>query len=371
MHPDPPDGLAKRPLAHAGVFIAIFVVVASFGLFPVQSSSAMIEPKLDMDQLAFPELVFSAPRAAPTELQAFPQPITVVAPEVANAVLLGANDLTDIEIAERALAVQNSSVDMVDESNAGRPRIAMYRNYEIQVGDTLSSIAEDFGLSLDDIVWNNHFLEHPDRVTPGVQLIVPYVPGIVHAVEFNETLIEIAEQYDVDMQDIIDFSANDITDPNQLKADEFIFVPGARVLPPPPSINPWESPIQPRYGGWYWPTAIQGRLTSYFDRWHPLGIDIGLPSGNEILASRAGVVTFAGGNPWVSYGYYVKIDHGDGWESLYAHLSDFAVGLRSGTYVYQGQVIGLSGNTGNSTGPHLHFETRLWGIPQDPLLQLR
>ena len=359
-------------MVHAGIFVSIFALVAVIGLFPVRSSGASLDPQLNVSQLSFPWLAASAPLVAQTELQASPQPLTVVAPDVAEGTLLGADDLTDATLQQRALAAENSSVEVEDTETVQSARVAMYRNYEVQNGDTIGSIAGDFSLSQNDILWNNANLENPNRLSPGVQLIVPYVPGIVHAVEFDETLTDIARRYDADTQDILDFSANDLSDPNLLVADKFIFVPGGRIVPKPaPSIRPGADAVPPQTGAWFWPTAIQGTLTSEFTPWHPLGIDIALPIDNHVIATRAGVVKFVGGDPWVSYGYHIKIDHGDGWETTYAHLNNFVEGVTSGTFVNQGDVIGFSGNTGNSTGPHLHFETRLWGEAQDPLLQLR
>lgn len=116
-----------------------------------------------------------------------------------------------------------------------------------------------------------------------------------------------------------------------------------------------------------WP--LVGRITSYFGPSHPLGIDISTEGqiGLPILAARDGVVVFAGGPACCNYGWHVIIDHGDGYSTLYAHLSSIKVW--SGKVV-QGQVIGLSGNTGFSTGPHLHFELRLWEQKLNPLTYL-
>ncbi len=123
--------------------------------------------------------------------------------------------------------------------------------------------------------------------------------------------------------------------------------------------------VFPVAGGFAWP--LTGPITSYFGPVHPLGIDIGTSrrTGVPVAASRAGVVTYAGGDACCSYGLYVRIDHGDGFTTLYGHLSAFRAIV--GQRVAQGEVIGLSGNTGRSTGPHLHFEIRRDGVPLDPL----
>jgi hypothetical protein len=117
--------------------------------------------------------------------------------------------------------------------------------------------------------------------------------------------------------------------------------------------------------GFRWP--IYGPITSYFGPEHPLGIDLGTKRviGWPVAASRAGLVTFSGGNACCNYGYYVTIRHGDGFETLYAHFSELWVS--AGQYVVQGETLGLSGSTGVSTGPHLHFELRLGGRIVNPL----
>jgi murein DD-endopeptidase MepM/ murein hydrolase activator NlpD len=115
-----------------------------------------------------------------------------------------------------------------------------------------------------------------------------------------------------------------------------------------------------------WPA--DGWITQRMWAGHPKGIDIGVPTGSPVRAVRAGRVTFAGGNPCCSYGYYVIVQHDGGWTSLYGHLSAFAV--KTGDQVARGQRLGLSGATGYASGPHLHFELRYFGTPVDPLPRL-
>ncbi len=116
-----------------------------------------------------------------------------------------------------------------------------------------------------------------------------------------------------------------------------------------------------------WPA--RGPITSLFGPQHPLGIDIGVPLGTIVRAMADGRIAFAGGNACCSYGYYVDIDHGDGIITRYGHLL-YVPALPVGQPIHAGDPIGLSGTTGNSTGPHLHFEVRLSGFPVNPLLVL-
>ena len=115
--------------------------------------------------------------------------------------------------------------------------------------------------------------------------------------------------------------------------------------------------------GFIWPAG--GRITSWFGPSHPLGIDIGMPTGTPVAAAAAGQVIFVGGHPCCSYGYYVTIRHDQTFTTRYGHFSRFAVKL--GQHVEQGDLIGYSGSTGASTGPHLHFEIRRNGTPQNPI----
>jgi len=114
--------------------------------------------------------------------------------------------------------------------------------------------------------------------------------------------------------------------------------------------------------GWCWKPGT-GCTAFYYP-----GIDYAIPVGTAIFASAAGKVTAATTDTSASggYGKYVKIDHGDGFLTLYGHLSNIIIALAVGSVIEQGKVIGLSGNTGNSTGPHLHWELRINGIPTDP-----
>ncbi len=116
-----------------------------------------------------------------------------------------------------------------------------------------------------------------------------------------------------------------------------------------------------------WP--VTGPITSFFGPSHPLGIDIGVNTGTPIRAMAAGMVTFSGGDPCCSYGYYVDLSHGNGVATRYGHMV-VPSGLRPGQRVRMGDVIGISGSTGFSTGPHLHFEVRFNGVPVNPLLVL-
>ena len=137
---------------------------------------------------------------------------------------------------------------------------------------------------------------------------------------------------------------------------------GLPVTPAPLPTEPLAPPVDPR-PRFDWPA--DGIITSILDAEHPLGIDIGASAGAPIYASAGGTVTFAGGKTCCLYGLYVDVDHGDGYLTRYAHLSEISV--KESQAVAQGERIGLAGDTGYSFGPHLHFEVLYEGAVQDPL----
>jgi murein DD-endopeptidase MepM/ murein hydrolase activator NlpD len=365
LHPEQHRGLSYRPLIHAMIFVSLFAAVAFVGLFPVTTGDAAGDPRLNVRQLGFPGLAASAPMAMAAEIQAAPVPLTVVAPGVLEEALLGVDNLTSETQEQRQLAIDSSSKASDDASTEANARVSMYLNYVVQDGDTITSIAKAHGIGSEYITWNNLDLEDPNRLSPGDQIIIPWEEGIVHSVRANEILSDIARRYDAEVEDILDFAANDVPDPSLLQADRYIFVPGGRVVPAAPS-RPGPAPPPVQSGDWFWPSSKSGVITSYFSTWHPLGIDIGLVMNTPIVATRDGVVQAVNiDNRRSGYGVHVIIAHDNGYESTYAHLDSASVS--TGQVVSQGDLIGLSGNTGRSTGPHLHFEIRLWNVPQNPL----
>jgi murein DD-endopeptidase MepM/ murein hydrolase activator NlpD len=262
-----------------------------------------------------------------------------------------------------------------------------YCVYEVQPGDTLSSIAVQFGLdhiydedgllvveNWELLVASNKpdIVSEDDFIQPGQKLRIPRGNGALHLVLSAETLFDIADQYGVPIEDIM--AENSIGDADVLKiGDELLIREPQRLEPPSTGDGGLAGPQIVAGGassgsGFIWP--ITGPISSYFGPGHPLGIDIDLYNnvGAPIAAAKAGTVSFVGGNPCCSYGYYVVVDHGDGFQTLYAHLSDFAV--TQGQYVETGQLLGYSGVTGYSTGPHLHFEVHYGGSVVDPLAYL-
>ncbi|HCW51374.1 MAG TPA: peptidase M23, partial [Clostridiales bacterium] len=225
-------------------------------------------------------------------------------------------------------------------------------------GETLSAIAERYGVTPATIALSSG-LVNPDRIYPGQRLVFPSVVGLLHRVRSGDSLSTIAAMYQVTASDIV--QANDLADPDLLSEGQVLIIPGGR----PKQVTVASSPAADRSPrGLIWP--CRGPITSRFGpRWGRLhtGIDIAAPYGASIRAAAAGRVTHAG---WYgNYGRCVILDHGGGLQTLYAHAHEILVTV--GESVAQGQVIARVGTTGNSTGPHLHFEVRVSGSIRNPL----
>lgn len=225
--------------------------------------------------------------------------------------------------------------------------------YRVRAGDTLSAIAARFGVPVAWIMASNDLSS--TTIYPGQQLVIPK-GGVLHTVKPGETLSAIAQAYGV--------SSEALRAANNLAAEP---KPGTKLFVPEPKTVPLPSP---RGAAFQWP--VRGTISSGFGpRIHPIynvpsfhtGIDFAVPEGTPVRAAAAGTVTFAGWHD-SGFGLLVVLDHGNGYETYYAHLSRVLVAV--GQYVQAGETLALSGNTGLSTGPHLHFEVRYLGTPVDP-----
>jgi len=231
--------------------------------------------------------------------------------------------------------------------------------YRVKEGDTVSSIAVRFGVSIDTVIWANN-LKSVDSIKPGQILRILPVTGIEHAVKRGETVYSIAKKYQGEAQSIVDFPFNEF-----VNDETFILQVGQKLLVPD-GIKPKEKVIDTSSyvavktveplpgvvgeGNFIWPTS--GRVSQRWS-WYHRAVDIANSSVPPIVAAQGGSVVAAGWNRG-GYGNYVIIDHGNGFKTLYAHLSSISVS--AGQKVGQGQQVGVMGSTGRSTGVHLHFE---------------
>jgi hypothetical protein len=264
-----------------------------------------------------------------------------------------------------------------------RPRDKIVK-YLVEDGDTVFGIAENFGLKPETVLWGNYsvLLDNPHSLKAGQELIILPMDGVYWQwlADNKGGLPAFANYFGAQAEDIVNSPANeldpavvgDINNPN-IQDGTWLFIPGGRR-----ELLSWsaplgvtrENPASARvlgagacgpisggavgYGTFIWPAnnhSLSG--FNYSDIHH--GIDVAGNTGEGVYATDAGVVVYSGWNDY-GYGNMVMVDHGNGFQSLYAHLSAFNVGC--GQSVGQGDVIGAIGSTGNSSGSHLHFEIR-------------
>ena len=253
-------------------------------------------------------------------------------------------------------------------------------SYTVQPQDTPIGIADQFGIESETILGGNAYLsEEASSMQVGATLLILPIDGVLHDVLEGETLEGLSELYGISSEEIIDYGPNNLEFPFRLYAGTQIMVPGAvrevfvwtaPSLPSRPSTSDSTgSGITPRVQGtgtFVWPSGYR-RITQQY--WYGHGaIDIGMPEGSSVVAADTGTITWAGWNIY-GYGNLVVANHGNGYETYYAHLSN--VSVVPGQVVNQGQYIGASGNTGRSSGPHLHFEIRYFNEMLPPLGILR
>jgi murein DD-endopeptidase MepM/ murein hydrolase activator NlpD len=263
-----------------------------------------------------------------------------------------------------------TSQDVFQTQISDKPRDSII-TYTVQKGDTLSGVAKKFGISEDTIKWQNDLKS--DNITVGDTLEILPVTGIAHKVTSGETIYTIAKKYNTNPQGIVDFPFNDFADPQtfSLVVGETIIVPNG-VAPAASNqgiyITPQQyipkGPVVVTGAGFTWP--VHGTLNQYFS-WYHRAVDLGSPIGTPVIAAQTGTVSLAITGGWnTGYGTYVIISGDNGYQTLYAHMEKLNVS--SGERVTAGQsVIGWVGVTGNSTGPHLHFEIRSGSNFYDPL----
>lgn len=247
--------------------------------------------------------------------------------------------------------------------------------YKVESGDTISSIAKKFAVSADTIKWANN-LTNLNAVKPGDNLKILPVTGVSHIVKSGDTLASVAKKYSAQDQAIMDFPFNDVPDDFSLKVGQLLIVPEGSPpeVPSPARTKPKylaQGPASPAFdapfgASFIWPTS--GGITQYYAWYHP-GVDIANRTAPGVAAIDGGVVVVAGWPDSQGYGNRVVLDHGNGYRSLYAHLSNIYVSV--GETVSRGQLIGQMGSTGRSTGTHLHLEIHYKGVPINPLAILK
>ncbi|MEO6509166.1 MAG: M23 family metallopeptidase [Patescibacteria group bacterium] len=240
------------------------------------------------------------------------------------------------------------------------------RDYKVANGDTIGSIAQKFSVSINTIKWANNMKS--DVIKPGQSLKIPPITGVVHKVALGDNIYSVAKKYKVDPQNILNFPFNDFED-----LSTFSLAPGQILYVPDGVIEDERAPVRTApttaqviagvkgSSNFIWPT--NGTITQY-PIWYHMALDIANNASPPVIASDTGTVTQAFCEAY-DYGCHVVVDHGNGYQTLYGHLS--FIGVSAGQAVDQGQKIGTMGSTGRSTGIHLHFEIRSGGQLLNPL----
>jgi murein DD-endopeptidase MepM/ murein hydrolase activator NlpD len=383
-----------RAVGAISLLLALALTVATLiiALLPVEEGGIQPAPANPALQPAVDPAI---PAEAPTEAVAQP---TAQAPEIADAAF--SIPMLPTLAPEAAAALLAAPVQVDDRGQTllvrdvyqpftiipDRPRSGV-EQYEVVAGDTIFSIAERFGLKPESIAWSN------DRsiiggLRPGRIINIPPVDGALYTVPAQETIQQIANRFRVDPYVIIDSEFNDffgMTPETLLPSGTMVVVPGgeAEQISWNPVVERVEGPagrpgsisfspgdpgscglVENPGGSGGWSNPLSGTPYQWargFTSFHT-GVDLAAPPGTPVKAAQGGAVIFAGWNSY-GYGYAIVLAHGP-FTTVYGHLSAINVGCRQ--IVSAGQVIGAVGSTGNSSGPHLHFEIRYNDVPQDP-----
>jgi len=265
-------------------------------------------------------------------------------------------------------SIVNPNIVTTKRSKKERTKIV---EYIVKPGDSISTIAESFEISVNTILWKNNLSAY-SVIRPGDKLLILPFSGLTHKVKSGETISVIAKKYGVEENKII--NDNKLSKNSKLQIGQELLISGGKKI-----IH--RQPVTTRYTGFSaikdvikpsnsksvasnkmsWPT-VGHRITQYYS-WKHHGLDIANKIGTPLYAADSGTIERAGWGR--GYGNHIVINHGGGKKTRYAHLSKFYV--KKGDKVTKGQTIGAMGSTGWSTGPHLHFEVIINGKRYNPL----
>ncbi|MBI3115062.1 MAG: M23 family metallopeptidase [Candidatus Kerfeldbacteria bacterium] len=274
----------------------------------------------------------------------------------------------DIVVASAEIAALEKPL-LSSTTPAGRPRDDI-ETYTVEGGDTVSTIASQFGVSSNTLLWAND-LSAASFIKPRQELKIPPVSGVLHVVKAGETVGGIANKYKADANAILEF--NQLADAVAIEPNQTLMVPGGEIEPPPAPVLP--SPfasigsgpstpppsVAPSGSGLQWPTGSRRINRGYFG--YHRALDIDGKNGSPVYAADDGRVETVNYTRY-GYGYHVIINHGGGLKTLYAHNGKMYV--QPGQSVSKGQTIATIGMTGYTTGAHLHFEVFVNGVKVNP-----
>jgi len=270
---------------------------------------------------------------------------------------IGGGDITmDDQAFSSEVGPSGTIADIESSSRQGKVSL-----YVVRSGDTIEQIAKMFDVTVNTILWAND-ISRGASLRTGQHLVILPIDGVQHVVKKGDTLKEIAKKYNGDIDEILEF--NNITVDQKLSVGDVVIVPNGKEVAVAKSGNTGGSRAKviasyPSHSGYYTHPVPEGHKTQGVHGYN--GVDYGAPIGTPVYAAAEGSVIVSRfqtlSNPWFGgYGNYIVIEHPNGTQTLYGHLN--AVYTPIGARVDKGQVIGEVGNTGKSTGAHLHFEVR-------------
>jgi len=253
-----------------------------------------------------------------------------------------------------SVALESHGVDsevFVDLGKSGTGQISVY---VVRKGDTLSEIAEMFGVSANTILWANDIKANSIKV--GQELVILPISGVRHTVKSGDTLQSVAKKYKADLDDVLSY--NGLATNAKIKPGDVVIIPDGVISASQISstgVSSSKSSSFPTYAGFYLKPIVGGKKSQGIHGNN--GVDLANSVGTVVMAAADGtVIVSRKGGYNGGYGTYVVISHANGTQTLYAHMS--ANNVSVGEQVSQGQAIGAVGMTGKTTGPHLHFEVR-------------
>ncbi len=371
--------LTAKPVVHAVVIVLVFTVTAAnlhaSTIPPTTGENSMLFTLIGSDENELIEETANQPRVV-TSMSYLGSGYGVSVGQSASMTSQPASRNDQIAL----LTTGGNAVSLTPvlpgasrEASSIRKIRTDIETYLVQSGDTISTIAANFGLSQSTILWANN-MGPRDYIKPGQKLKILPVDGVTYTVKKGDTLSKLAKLHDVSEADIREY--NKLEEGEALSVKQELLIPGGKViytapvLARAPIINRLRDVLvnpSPNAGNasMIWPTS--GHVITQYWGWKHTGVDIDGDYDSPIYASDAGVVEIAG---WgTGYGIQAVLNHENGYKTRYGHMSKIFV--TPGQRVTKGEVLGMVGTTGHSTGTHLHFEVYVNGKRNNPLLYVR
>lgn len=294
------------------------------------------------------EEVYAEETSQTSQTMVLPRSIVIETPEEDEVLSTEELEKDALQVSSGPLRLSTEDIDF--------PSSDQISLYEVKKGDTLSTVAKLFNVSRNTIIWANDLKSQ--TLTVGDTLLILPVTGIKYTIKKGDTVASIAKKYKADSEDIAKY--NGVLVDGKLAAGEVIIIPDGEITVVQPAKPKTKTKILNSYAnstpsGFFTRPVVNGRRSQGIHGHN--GVDIAATPGTPVLAAASGraIVAKVGGYNG-GYGNMIIISHDNNIQTVYAHLK--AVYITQGQMVSQGEVIGEVGNTGRSTGPHLHFEVR-------------